>query len=76
MPAAGPLEAWDSPPTRHGFKGGDLVGVVEHLDHIQALGVTAIYFNPIFQSASNHRYHTYDYRRSTRCSAAMPPCAS
>ena len=22
---------------------------------------TRIYFNPIFQSASNHRYHTYDY---------------
>ena len=25
------------------------------------LGVTAIYLNPIFASASNHRYHTYDY---------------
>ena len=25
------------------------------------LGVNAIYFNPVFQSASNHRYHTYDY---------------
>lgn len=57
----GPLEAWDAPPTHHGFKGGDLLGVVEHLDHIQALGANAIYFNPIFQSASNHRYHTYDY---------------
>jgi cyclomaltodextrinase / maltogenic alpha-amylase / neopullulanase len=57
----GPLEPWDSPPTGHGFKGGDLLGVVEHLDHIQALGANAIYLNPIFQSASNHRYHTYDY---------------
>jgi neopullulanase len=57
----GPLEEWDSPPTVHGFKGGDLLGVVEHLDHIAALGVNAIYFNPVFQSASNHRYHTYDY---------------
>ena len=35
--------------------------MVEHLDHLVALGVNAIYFNPIFQSASNHRYHTYDY---------------
>jgi cyclomaltodextrinase len=35
--------------------------VVEHLDHIQDLGATAIYFTPIFQSASNHRYHTHDY---------------
>ena len=25
------------------------------------LGVNAIYLNPVFQSASNHRYHTYDY---------------
>jgi cyclomaltodextrinase / maltogenic alpha-amylase / neopullulanase len=57
----GPLEPWDSPPTVHGFKGGDLLGVVEHLDHLERLGINAIYFNPIFQSASNHRYHTYDY---------------
>jgi cyclomaltodextrinase len=57
----GPLEPWDAPPTETGFKGGDLLGVAEHLDHLVALGVTAIYFNPIFASASNHRYHTYDY---------------
>jgi neopullulanase len=57
----GPLEAWETPPTSTGFKGGDLLGVAEHLDHLVALGVNAIYFNPIFQSASNHRYHTYDY---------------
>jgi cyclomaltodextrinase / maltogenic alpha-amylase / neopullulanase len=57
----GPLEPWETPPTTTGFKGGDLLGVAEHLDHLVALGVNAIYFNPIFQSASNHRYHTYDY---------------
>jgi len=57
----GRLEAWDAPPTTTGFKGGDLLGVAEHLDHLVGLGVNAIYFNPIFQSASNHRYHTYDY---------------
>ncbi len=57
------LEPWDSPPTAHGYKGGDLLGVVEHLDHIEALGVNALYFTPIFQSASNHRYHTHDYYR-------------
>src|SRR5574340_1005562 len=55
------LEAWDTPPTVHGFKGGDLCGVTEHLDYLQDLGVNAIYFNPVFASASNHRYHTYDY---------------
>ncbi len=55
------LEAWETAPTTHGFKGGDLLGVSEHLDYLQDLGITAIYFNPIFASASNHRYHTYDY---------------
>ncbi|HQV69311.1 MAG TPA: glycoside hydrolase family 13 protein [Thermoflexales bacterium] len=55
------LEAWDARPTNHGFKGGDLWGVIEHLDYLQDLGVTAIYFTPIFQSAANHRYHTHDY---------------
>jgi neopullulanase len=55
------LEAWDTPPTTFGFKGGDLLGVVEHLDYLSDLGVNALYLNPIFQSASNHRYHTHDY---------------
>ncbi|HHV05307.1 MAG TPA: alpha-amylase [Anaerolineaceae bacterium] len=55
------FEPWDSEPTVHGFKGGDLMGVVEKLDYLQDLGINAIYFNPIFQSASNHRYHTHDY---------------
>ena len=55
------LEPWDSAPTVYGFKGGDLLGVAEHLDYLQDLGITALYFNPIFASAANHRYHTYDY---------------
>jgi len=61
VPKPGPLEGWDLPPTNHGFKGGDLRGIAEHLDHIASLGCTAIYLTPVFQSASNHRYHTYDY---------------
>ncbi len=56
-----PFEAWDSPPTIHGFKGGDLYGVAEHLDYLKDLGITALYLNPIFASASNHRYHTFDF---------------
>lgn len=61
VPKPGPLEPWDTPPTVHGFKGGDLLGIVEKLDYLADLGITAIYLTPIFQSASNHRYHTYDY---------------
>ena len=55
------LETWESEPTPLGFKGGDLLGVAEHLDYLQDLGITAIYLNPIFQSTANHRYHTHDY---------------
>jgi len=55
------LDEWGSPPTYHGYQGGDLIGVVEHLDYLRDLGITALYFTPVFQSASNHRYHTHDY---------------
>jgi cyclomaltodextrinase / maltogenic alpha-amylase / neopullulanase len=37
--------------------------VLEHLDYLEDLGITAIYFTPVFQSACNHRYHTHDYYR-------------
>lgn len=55
------MEPWEAPPTTHGLKGGDLLGIVEHLDELQDLGVTALYMTPVFSSASNHRYHTDDY---------------
>src|SRR5690606_14648732 len=61
VPKPGNLEAWDAPPTVHGYKGGDLLGVVERLDHLTELGVTALYLNPVFASGANHRYHTHDY---------------
>jgi glycosidase len=57
------LEPWDDDPTPFGYKGGDLVGVRERLDYLQDLDITALYFNPIFQSACNHRYHPHDYYR-------------
>jgi len=55
------FEPWDAPPTYHGFKGGDLYGIAERLDYLSDLGISALYLNPVFASASNHRYHTYDY---------------
>jgi cyclomaltodextrinase / maltogenic alpha-amylase / neopullulanase len=57
----GQLEAWEATPTFDGFKGGDLYGVVAHLDRLRRLGITALYLNPVFTSAANHRYHTDDY---------------
>ena len=61
LPKPDYLEDWDAPPTLRGYKGGDLYGIVEHLDHIQSLGANALYLTPIFQAASNHRYNTHDY---------------
>jgi neopullulanase len=61
VPKPGAMEPWDAPPTIHGFKGGDLLGIAERLDELVDLGVTALYLTPIFSSASNHRYHAYDY---------------
>lgn len=55
------FEDWDAPPTVQGYKGGNLWGIRDRLDYLQDLGITAIYFTPIFQSACNHRYHTHDY---------------
>lgn len=43
------------------FFGGNLNGVTEKLDYLQSLGVTVLYFNPIFEAYSNHRYDTGDY---------------
>jgi glycosidase len=52
----------DKPTGGDDFFGGDLQGVIDKLDYLQSLGVTAIYFNPIFAAPSNHRYDTTDYR--------------
>ena len=56
------LLSWQAAPTQQGYHGGDLLGIVEHLDYLADLGINAIYLTPIFQSACNHRYHTHDYR--------------
>jgi glycosidase len=55
--------ACDEEPQGRDFFGGDLRGVIAKLDYLQALGVTAIYFNPIFEAPSNHLYDTSDYFR-------------
>ena len=36
--------------------GGDLQGVWDSLDHLQKLGVNAIYLNPVFDAPSSHKY--------------------
>ncbi len=58
------VEDWNTYPEsddRHAHYGGDLQGVIDKLDYLKALGVQAIYLNPIFLSPSNHKYDTQDY---------------
>ena len=42
---------------------GDLKGIEQHLDHLESLGVSVLYLNPIFEAHSNHRYNTADYAK-------------
>ncbi|WMJ84687.1 glycoside hydrolase family 13 protein [Oscillospiraceae bacterium LTW-04] len=57
-----PQSALDTPNyAAKDFFGGSLKGITEHLDHLEALGVTLLYLNPIFEGPENHRYGTGDY---------------
>ncbi len=54
--------AWGSKlPGREDFFGGDLQGVIDHLDYLVDLGINGLYFCPIFKASSNHKYDTIDY---------------
>lgn len=41
---------------QHRRYGGDLQGVLDRLDYLKALGITGIYFNPLFYANSLHKY--------------------
>ena len=43
--------------------GGDLKGVTSKLDYLKELGINGLYFTPINESTSNHKYNTKDYTR-------------
>lgn len=43
------------------FAGGNLQGILDHLDDLQALGVSGLYLTPIFTSPSSHKYDPTDY---------------
>ena len=55
--------SWNAPPDRVNFMGGDLQGVLDHLEYLVDLGINAIYFTPLFLSHSNHKYDTIDYKQ-------------
>lgn len=48
---------------RWNFFGGNIMGVIKKLPYLKDLGITIIYFNPLFQAPSNHKYDTGDYKK-------------
>ena len=50
----GSVAHWD-------FYGGSLKGIEQDLPRLAEMGITALYLNPVFEAASNHRYDTGDY---------------
>jgi alpha-glucosidase len=60
---------WDDPVIGTGpetplqFYGGDLDGIAEHVDHIEALGANTVYLRPFFPAPSNHRYNASSFDR-------------
>ncbi|RSK26395.1 alpha-glycosidase [Bacillus sp. HMF5848] len=57
----GALEWGSADPTPQNFFGGDFQGVIDNIDYLVDLGVTGLYFTPIFKAYSNHKYDTIDY---------------
>jgi len=56
------VTAWGQGPVRRdSFYGGDLKGVIDHLDDLADLGINGLYLCPIFTSPSNHKYDTIDH---------------
>ena len=52
----GEIIRWD-------FYGGNLKGIIDKLPYLSKIGVTMLYLNPIFESSSNHKYNTGDYKK-------------
>lgn len=36
--------------------GGDIAGIIERLPYLKALGINALYLNPVFDAPSHHKY--------------------
>ncbi len=55
------MDDWEYYP--YDFYGGNLQGVIDKLDYLKGLGVNTLYFNPLFEARSNHKYDTGDYHQ-------------
>ncbi|KXG75271.1 glycoside hydrolase family 13 protein [Thermotalea metallivorans] len=65
---------WNAPPAyirdektgrirQYDFFGGNLQGILKKLPYLKSLGIDVIYLNPVFESPSNHRYDTANYKK-------------
>ncbi len=50
-----------------GKRGGTLKGILENVEYLENLGVTAIYLNPIFAAGEYHKYDLLDYFHVDPC---------
>ncbi|MBC1501777.1 alpha-glycosidase [Listeria weihenstephanensis] len=48
-------------PGRDDFFGGDIAGIINHLDYLADLGINGIYLTPVFEASTNHKYDTLNY---------------
>ncbi len=42
-----------------GWHGGDLRGIIQHLDYLQDLGITTVWITPVYQNKGPESYHGY-----------------
>ena len=52
---------WGEIPGPKSFAGGDLTGIIQKLDYLKSLGISALYLTPVFPSISNHKYDISNY---------------
>lgn len=57
------IVAWTAQPHYYNWFGGDVAGVRSKASYLKGLGIGALYFNPVFDGPSNHRYETTDYTK-------------
>ena len=65
------MEKWEKPlgpdayaSSGHRRYGGDFQGIMDKLDYLKELGITALYLNPIFESPSLHKYDARSYHHA------------
>ena len=52
-----------SPNTSRELFGGDLLGIIQHLDYIESLGANVLCLTPFFPAQSTHRYDATSFDR-------------